>query len=76
MSFKVHSKPNHSMIPDFVWEVPRHGNNQVAADNGQSWEQLPELALKQVWNILQENYCQDYRLHSINFVQNELGFEL
>lgn len=75
MCLKVHSKPNHAMIPDFVWEVPRHGNTQVTAGNGQRQEQLPGLALKQVWNILPENYCQDYRVHSISFVQNELGFK-
>lgn len=74
ISFKVHSKPNHSMSPDFVCEVPRHGNDQGAAANAQLGA-VPELELKQVWNILPENYCQDYRAHPISSVQNELGFK-
>lgn len=75
MSFKVHSKPNHSMTADLVWEEPRHGSNQVATGNGWSRERLPEPALKRVWNILPENYSQDSRVHFISFVQNELGFK-
>lgn len=63
------------MIPDFAWEEPRHGNNPVAVGNRWSWERLPEPALKQVWNILPANYCQDSRVPFISFVQNELGFK-